>query len=162
VIFVGGGAQGGEPAGEKPELRPATAEPLRPVGAAGAGGCSTPAPAWWQCNWQRKQGKNGFAWDTHWNNFTAHKEDLVPPFRPGVRRPDDRPRAGRAARRDAGRGRRGVRPVAEITRSNAGREHWPECTPVLFAGGGIKGGVVHGMSDRHAAYPASNPTTPTG
>ena len=33
-----------------------------------------------QCNWQRVQGKNGFAWDTHWNNFTAHKEDLVPPF----------------------------------------------------------------------------------
>jgi len=33
-----------------------------------------------QCNWQRAQGKNGFAWDTHWNNFTAHKEDLVPPF----------------------------------------------------------------------------------
>ena len=33
-----------------------------------------------QCNWQRVQGKNGFAWDTHWNNFSAHKEDLVPPF----------------------------------------------------------------------------------
>jgi len=33
-----------------------------------------------QCNWQRTQGVNGFAWDTHWNNFTAHKDDLVPPF----------------------------------------------------------------------------------
>ena len=33
-----------------------------------------------QCNWQRTQGINGFAWDTHWNNFTAHKEDLVPPY----------------------------------------------------------------------------------
>src|SRR5207302_10235754 len=33
-----------------------------------------------QCNWQRTQGRNGFAWDTHWNNFSAHKEDLVPPY----------------------------------------------------------------------------------
>jgi len=24
-----------------------------------------------QCNWQRTQGRNGFAWDTHWNNFSA-------------------------------------------------------------------------------------------
>ena len=29
-----------------------------------------------------------------------------------------------------------------------------------MAGGGIKGGVVHGSSDRLAAYPASNPTSP--
>ncbi len=33
-----------------------------------------------QVNWQRTQGKNGFAWDTHWNNFSALKEDLIPPF----------------------------------------------------------------------------------
>jgi len=33
-----------------------------------------------QCNWQRTQGINGFAWDTHWNNFSAHRDDLVPPF----------------------------------------------------------------------------------
>jgi hypothetical protein len=24
-----------------------------------------------QCNWERTQGRNGFAWDTHWNNFKA-------------------------------------------------------------------------------------------
>ena len=30
----------------------------------------------------------------------------------------------------------------------------------VLAGGGIKGGVVPGFSDRYAAYPASNPTTP--
>ena len=48
----------------------------------------------------------------------------------------------------------------KVTRSNAGREHWPECYSVLFAGGGIKGGTVHGSSDKHAAYPLTSPTTP--
>src|SRR5262245_50770 len=41
-----------------------------------------------------------------------------------------------------------------------GRDHWPQCFTTVLAGGGIKGGVVHGSSDRYAAYPASNPTSP--
>ncbi|MBN9121773.1 MAG: DUF1501 domain-containing protein, partial [Planctomycetes bacterium] len=49
---------------------------------------------------------------------------------------------------------------AEITRANAGREHWPRCYSAVLAGGGIKGGVVHGASDRWAAYPARDPVSP--
>jgi len=30
----------------------------------------------------------------------------------------------------------------------------------VLAGGGIKGGIVHGASDRYAATPALNPTPP--
>jgi hypothetical protein len=30
----------------------------------------------------------------------------------------------------------------------------------VLAGGGIRGGIVHGSSDRYAAYPATNPTPP--
>jgi hypothetical protein len=30
----------------------------------------------------------------------------------------------------------------------------------VLAGGGVRGGVVHGSSDRCAAYPASHPTAP--
>jgi uncharacterized protein (DUF1501 family) len=41
-----------------------------------------------------------------------------------------------------------------------GRDHWANCFTSVLAGGGIRGGVVHGSSDRFAAYPASNPTTP--
>lgn len=41
-----------------------------------------------------------------------------------------------------------------------GRDHWPNCFTSVLAGGGIRGGVVYGASDRHAAYPASNPTAP--
>jgi hypothetical protein len=41
-----------------------------------------------------------------------------------------------------------------------GRDHWANCFCSVLAGGGIKGGVVHGASDRYAAYPANNPTKP--
>lgn len=113
-----------------------------------------------QCNWQRTQGRNGFAWDTHWNNFSAHKEDLVPPYdRAFDALMTDLERTGRleetlvVVAAEFGRS-------PKITRSNSGREHWPECYSVLFAGAGIRGGQVVGRSDRYAAFPAASPMTP--
>ncbi|HVJ84748.1 MAG TPA: DUF1501 domain-containing protein, partial [Caulifigura sp.] len=41
-----------------------------------------------------------------------------------------------------------------------GRDHWSQVFTTVLAGGGIQGGVVHGASDKFAAAPASNPTTP--
>jgi hypothetical protein len=41
-----------------------------------------------------------------------------------------------------------------------GRDHWASVFTTVLAGGGIKGGIVHGSSDRHAAYPATQPTPP--
>ncbi|MFM9959876.1 MAG: DUF1501 domain-containing protein [Planctomycetaceae bacterium] len=41
-----------------------------------------------------------------------------------------------------------------------GRDHWPSCFTSVLAGGGIRGGIVYGSSDRFAAYPANNPTSP--
>lgn len=41
-----------------------------------------------------------------------------------------------------------------------GRDHWPHCFTSILAGGGAKGGLIYGSSDRYAAYPAANPTTP--
>jgi uncharacterized protein (DUF1501 family) len=43
---------------------------------------------------------------------------------------------------------------------NGGRDHWPRCFSVVLAGGGLKGGTVHGASDKIGAYPTSNPVTP--
>lgn len=113
-----------------------------------------------QCNWQRVQGINGFAWDTHWNNFTAHKDDLVPPFdRAFHALMTDLDRSGKldetlvVVAAEFGR-------TPRITRSNAGREHHPDCFSVVFAGGGVKGGQVVGASDRIAARPATTPITP--
>jgi uncharacterized protein (DUF1501 family) len=44
--------------------------------------------------------------------------------------------------------------------SGGGRDHWPHCFSVVMAGGGVRGGLVHGSSDRIGAYPTSNPVSP--
>lgn len=113
-----------------------------------------------QCNWQRTQGRNGFAWDTHWNNFSALREDLIPPF----------DRAFHALMTDleqSGQLDETLVVVAaefgrspKITLANGGREHWPDVYTVALAGAGIRGGQVYGASDRIGAYPAENPVTP--
>ncbi|WP_422926387.1 DUF1501 domain-containing protein [Singulisphaera sp. PoT] len=41
-----------------------------------------------------------------------------------------------------------------------GRDHWPQCYTVLFAGGGVTPGAVYGASDRIGAYPSINPVSP--
>src|SRR5207302_818837 len=41
-----------------------------------------------------------------------------------------------------------------------GRDHWPQCWTVYFAGGGVKGGRVVGKSDEIGAYPAERPVSP--
>ena len=41
-----------------------------------------------------------------------------------------------------------------------GRDHWPHCYTVFFAGGGIRGGTIYGASDKIGAYPADKPVTP--
>ena len=54
--------------------------------------------------------------------------------------------------------------LGEITSSAGaaknGRDHWPHCYTVFFAGGGIRGGTIYGASDKHGAYPADKPVTP--
>lgn len=41
-----------------------------------------------------------------------------------------------------------------------GRGHWSHCFPAVLAGAGIRGGILHGRSDKDAAYPADQPVTP--
>jgi hypothetical protein len=52
--------------------------------------------------------------------------------------------------------------MGEMGRSptNDHRDHWPQCYSVLMAGGGVKGGRIHGESDGHAAYPKNDGCTP--
>jgi hypothetical protein len=47
-----------------------------------------------------------------------------------------------------------------IPGENPGRQHWPHCYPAILAGGGIKGGMVYGESDKHAAYVKDKPVRP--
>jgi uncharacterized protein (DUF1501 family) len=41
-----------------------------------------------------------------------------------------------------------------------GRDHWPGCWSVLFAGAGVRGGQVVGSSDKIGAEPRDRPATP--
>lgn len=41
-----------------------------------------------------------------------------------------------------------------------GRDHWAKLFTTVLAGGGVKGGMVYGSSDKFASEPATNPTTP--
>jgi uncharacterized protein (DUF1501 family) len=49
--------------------------------------------------------------------------------------------------------------TAKINKT-AGRDHWPKVFSVLLAGGGIKGGVIHGSSNATASEPDTDPVTP--
>jgi uncharacterized protein (DUF1501 family) len=41
-----------------------------------------------------------------------------------------------------------------------GRDHWPQCWTIAFAGGGVRGGQAVGESDEIGAYPKTRPVTP--
>lgn len=43
---------------------------------------------------------------------------------------------------------------------DAGRDHYGNVFSVMLAGGGVKGGCVHGSSDKFGAFPASEPVSP--
>jgi hypothetical protein len=99
------------------------------------------------------------SWDTHWDNFKFLKEGILP----------NQDRGYAALLEDlAGRGLLEETLVVwfgEFGRSpkinaQAGREHWPAVYTVVFAGGGMRGGVLHGASDSQGAYPVADAVSP--
>ena len=44
--------------------------------------------------------------------------------------------------------------------NDAGRDHWPKVFSVMLAGGGVKGGIVHGASDATASEPEFDAVSP--
>lgn len=44
--------------------------------------------------------------------------------------------------------------------NDAGRDHWPKVFSVMLAGGGVKGGLIHGASDATATEPEFDPVSP--
>jgi uncharacterized protein (DUF1501 family) len=47
-----------------------------------------------------------------------------------------------------------------ILNPRGGRDHWPGCWSVLFAGANVQGGQVVGASDQTGAEPKERPTEP--
>jgi hypothetical protein len=98
-------------------------------------------------------------WDTHANNFDKLRNELLPQLDAAV---------GSLIADLGARGmleRTLVVVMGEFGRTPrvngaAGRDHWNFCYGLLLAGGGVRGGCVHGASDRIGARPSSNPVTP--
>jgi len=106
-------------------------------------------------NWARDDA----FWDTHKDNFKDLKTKLLPPFDLGFS----------ALLEDLDR--RGLLEdtlvvcLGEFGRTpkingQAGRDHWAACNSVVLAGAGIRPAMVHGASDRTAAYPTTRPISP--
>jgi hypothetical protein len=98
-------------------------------------------------------------WDTHSKNFEALKSELLPMVDQSLSAllEDLQQRGLLEQTLVVMMGEFGRTPKIN---KDAGRDHWGSCQSVFLAGGGIKGGVVHGSSDRTAAYPASDPVDP--
>ena len=98
-------------------------------------------------------------WDTHNDNFTVLKSQLLPKFDAAI---------STLFRDLAERGMLESTLVivsGEFGRTprinkDAGRDHWGKCFTVALGGGGIQGGRVVGKSDAWAQEPAENPYGP--
>jgi hypothetical protein len=114
-----------------------------------------------QVNWYRgpDEPPDNPCWDSHVNETARLKTVLVPPM----------DQAFAALLEDLGQ--RGMLDetlvvcMAEFGRTprfngRAGRDHWGPVFSVALAGGGIRGGVVHGASDAIGAQPADGRVQP--
>jgi hypothetical protein len=113
-----------------------------------------------QATWLRKQGKEGYAWDSHWRNFASLRDDLIPPFDQAlhalIHDLEERGQLDETLVVVAGE----IGRTPKVTLKTAGREHWSNCFSVMLFGGGIRGGQIYGSSDKIAAYPESDPVAP--
>jgi Protein of unknown function (DUF1501) len=98
-------------------------------------------------------------WDSHENVFGRLKNDLIPPadqsFAALINDLSSRGLLDETL----------VIAMGEFGRTpkingNAGRDHWPNCYSVVLAGGGVRGGVTFGSSDKLGAYPDSDAVSP--
>lgn len=107
------------------------------------------------------------SWDTHRQHFPLLKQSILPMFDQAFSALlEDLFQRGLleetlvVAMGEFGRTPR----VGQITSSagadKGGRDHWPSCYSVMFAGGGAPAGTIYGASDRDGAYPAHHPVTP--
>lgn len=104
----------------------------------------------------KQQGQN---WDAHANCASQHKNYLLPLADQSLSAliEDLDQRGLLESTLIVASGEFGRTPKINAT---AGRDHWPNCYSVLFAGGGVIGGAIYGESDKHGAFPISYPVTP--
>jgi hypothetical protein len=117
-----------------------------------------------QINWHREQGSDTPMWDSHWDLETNLKVKLMPPMDRGYSALlEDLVQRGLLAETlVVWVGEMGRTPRLEyITPHPApGRNHWGQVFSMALAGAGVRAGIVHGASDKNAAYPKDNPVGP--
>jgi len=105
-------------------------------------------------------GSVGAHWDTHADGYNRLKRDLLPPL----------DQAMSALLTDLKqRGMFDDTLVALLTEfgrtpkvnGGGGRDHYPNCYTVAFAGAGVAQGLLYGTSDRTGAFPEENPVHPS-
>ena len=108
-----------------------------------------------------------YGWDTHNDIFDAMKTHLLPRFDHSVSAllEDLTQRGLLDTTLVVVMGEFGRAPLVAVEknfagRGSPGRKHWAACYSVVLAGAGVAPGAVFGASDRHAAYPQAEPTTP--
>ncbi len=106
-------------------------------------------------NWPREPGDSLIGnpvWDTHADNAGRLKNALMPPMDQGTSAllEDLETRGLLDQTLVVWMGEFGRSPSHN---AGGGRDHWGHCFSMMLAGGGIRGGVVHGVSDRIGAYP---------
>ncbi|WP_020468055.1 DUF1501 domain-containing protein [Zavarzinella formosa] len=114
-----------------------------------------------QINWPRSNigGRGGAGYDTHANGFKLIEENLYPATDKAY------------AALFADLAQRGLLDETLVIffnefgrtpkiNGNNGRDHWPFCYSLLLGGGGVKGGRIHGASDKAGAYPTDDPVRP--
>jgi arylsulfatase A-like enzyme len=109
--------------------------------------------------WNSPSNNDNQSWDTHTNSFERLRRHLLPYF-------DQTMSALVDDLHDRGlldetlvtwSGEFGRTPRIN---SGVGRDHWGFSQSILLAGGGVRGGLVYGSSDAHAAYAAELPVSP--
>ncbi len=104
-------------------------------------------------------GSAGAHWDTHGDGYNRLKNQLLPPIDQAMSALlDDLHQRGTLDETlvvlltEFGR--------TPKTNAGGGRDHYPNCYTVAFAGAGISQGLLYGTSDNIGAYPASDPVSP--
>lgn len=99
-------------------------------------------------------------WDTHSDNWSKLKNDLLPPADRGFAAlvEDLDQRGLLESTLVVGMGEFGRTPLIDTRLT--GRSHWPFCYSIVMAGGGLRPGTLYGASDKIGAYPDADPVTP--
>lgn len=112
----------------------------------------------WTWYFQLIAGLQDFGWDTHEHNFSILKRYLPHVDQVYSSLMEDLQRSGLLDQTlvvltsDFGR--------TPNVNHLAGRDHWMHCYSTVLAGAGIRGGSIHGASDRQAAWPVDGPVRP--